>query len=61
MWDTKRQLIWMVAGLTLGTVVAYQDSFDEDGTFVPRFFIFMETLVLIIIGVLFAIYSKRSK
>ena len=61
MWDTKRQLIWLVVGLTLGTVVAYQDSFDEDGTFVPRFFIFMETLVLIIIGVLFAIYSRRRK
>ena len=61
MWDTKRQLIWLVAGLTLGTLVAYQDSFDEDGTFVPRFFIFMETLVLIIIGVLFAIYSRRKK
>ena len=61
MWDTKRQLIWLVAGLTLGTLVAYQDSFAEDGTFVPRFFIFMETLVLIIIGVLFAVYSRRSR
>ena len=61
MWDAKRQLIWLVAGLTLGTLVAYQDSFDEDGTFVPRFFIFMETLVLIIIGVLLAIYSRKRK
>ncbi len=61
MWDTKRQLIWLVAGLTLGTLVAYKDSFAEDGTFVPRFFIFMETLVLIIIGVLFAVYSRRKK
>jgi purine-cytosine permease-like protein len=61
MWDTKRQLIWLVAGLTLGTVVAYQDSFDEDGTFVPRFLIFMETLVLLIIGILFAIYYRRKK
>jgi len=61
MWDAKRQLIWLVAGLTLGTLVAYQDSFDEDGTFVPRFFIFMETLILIIIGVLFFIYSRKRK
>ena len=61
MWDAKRQLIWLVAGLTLGTLIAYQDSFDEDGTFVPRFFIFMETLVLIIIGVLFAIYARRKR
>ena len=60
MWDTKRQLIWLGAGLLLGTLVAYQDSFDEDGTFVPRFFIFMESLVLIIIGVLFYLYSRRK-
>jgi hypothetical protein len=60
MWDAKRQLVWLVGGLALGTLVAYQDSFDEDGTFVLRFFIFMETLVLIIISVLFAIYSRKK-
>ncbi|HKY28469.1 MAG TPA: hypothetical protein VJM12_11075 [Pyrinomonadaceae bacterium] len=60
MWDWKRQLIWVAAGLLLGTLVAYQDSFDEDGTFVPRFFIFMESLVLIIIGVLFYLYSRKK-
>jgi hypothetical protein len=61
MWDAKRQLIWLVAGLALGTLVAYQDSFDEDGIFVPRFFVFMESLVLIIIAVLFYVYSRRSR
>ena len=60
MWDWKRQLIWVAAGLLLGTLVAYQDSFDEDGTFVPSFFIFMESLVLIIIGVLFYLYSRKK-
>jgi hypothetical protein len=60
MWDLKRQFIWLAAGLTLGTLVAYQDSFDEDGTFVPRFFIFMESLVLIIIVVLFYLYSRKK-
>lgn len=59
-WDAKRQMIWLVAGLALGTFVAYQDSHDEDGTFVLSFFLFMETLVLIIIGVLFYIYSRKS-
>ena len=61
MWDWKRQLIWLAAGLLLGTLVAYQDSFDEDGTFVPRFFIFMESLVLIIIAVLFYLYSRKKR
>jgi hypothetical protein len=58
-WDTKRQAIWLAAGLLLGTFVAYSDAHDEDGTFVPRFFIFMESLVLIIIAVLFYIYSRK--
>ncbi len=60
MWDTKRQFIWLAAGLTLGTLVAYSDAHDEDGTFVPSFFIFMESLVLIIIAILFFIYSRKK-
>lgn len=58
-WDTKRQAIWLAAGLLLGTFVAYSDAHTEDGTFVPRFFIFMESLVLIIIAVLFYVYSRK--
>lgn len=60
MWDAKRQLIWLVAGLALGTFVAYSDAHTEDGIFVPRFFVFMETLVLIIIGTLFYFYSRKK-
>jgi hypothetical protein len=60
-WDRKRQLIWLVCGLALGTFVAWSDSHLEDGTFVWRFFIFMESLVLIIIGTLFYIYSRSKK
>ena len=46
--------------MALGTFVAWSDAHDEDGTFVPRFFIFMESLVLIIIGALFYIYSRKK-
>ena len=60
MWDWKRQFIWLAAGLALGTFVAYQDSFDEDGTFVLSFFVFMEFLVIIIIVVLFYLYSRKK-
>jgi hypothetical protein len=59
MWDTKRQFIWLVAGIALGTFVAFSDAHTEDGVFVPRFFIFMESLVLGIIALLFYVYSKR--
>jgi len=61
MWDAKRQFIWLAAGITLGTFVAYSDSKTEDGVFVPRFFIFMETLVLGIIALLFYIYSRKKQ
>ena len=46
--------------MIVGTFVAFSDAHDEDGTFVPRFFVFMESLVLIIIAVLFYIYSRRK-
>jgi hypothetical protein len=59
MWDPKRQFIWLAAGLALGTFVAYSDSLDEDGAFVPRFFIFMESMVLGIIALLFYLYSRK--
>ena len=60
MWDKKRQLIWVIGGLVIGTYVAFSDSFLDDGTFVPRFFIFMECLVLLIMGGLFYLYSRRK-
>jgi len=58
-WDKKRQLIWVAGGVLIGTYVAYSDSVLDDGTFSLSFFIFMETLVLLIMGVLFYFYSRR--
>ena len=59
-WDRKRQVIWIAGGLIIGTYVAYSDSFLDDGTFVPRFFIFMEALVVLIMAGLFYLYSRRK-
>ena len=58
-WDRKRQLIWVVGGLIVGTYIAYSDSLLDDGTFVPKFFIFMELMVLLIMAGLFYLYSRR--
>ena len=58
MWDRKRQLIWIVGGLIVGTFVSYSDSFTDDGEFSLRFFIFMEGLVLLIMAGLFYWYSR---
>ena len=59
MWDKKRQWIWIIGGVLMGTFVALNNSFLDDGTFVPSFFIFMETLILLIMGALFYLYSRR--
>ncbi len=59
MWDAKRQFIWLAAGITIGTLIVYADAHDDDGNFVPRFFIFMELLLLLIISVMFWIYSRK--
>ena len=59
-WDRKRKIIWILGGLIVGTYVAYSDSFLDDGTFVPRFFIFMELLVVLIMAVLFYVYSRKK-
>jgi flagellar biosynthesis protein FliQ len=61
MWDRRRQIVWLAAGLIVGTFVAFSDAHDEDGIFVPRFFVFMESLVMIIIGTLFYLYSRRKQ
>jgi len=60
-WDKKRQLIWVLGGVLMGTYIAYSDSFLDDGTFVPKFFIFMESLVLLIMGGLFYLYSRKRR
>ena len=60
MWDKKRQLNWLIGGFVIGTYIAFSDSFLDDGTFVPRFFFFMETLILLIMGGLFYLYSRRN-
>ena len=59
MWDRKRQLIWIIGGVLMGTWVAYFNSFLDDGRFVLSFFIFMELLILLIIAGLFYLYSRH--
>lgn len=60
-WDAKRQFIWLATGISVGTFVVYLDSRDDQGVFVPRFFIFMELLLLVIISVMFFLYSRKNQ
>ena len=59
MWDKKRQLIWIVGGVVMGTFVAYSNSFTDDKEFSLSFFVFMEVLILLIMAGLFYVYSRK--
>ena len=59
MWDKKRKLIWIAGGLLMGTYVAYSNSTTDEGEFSLSFFIFMETLIVLIMAGLFYLYSRR--
>ena len=59
MWDKKRKLIWIAGGLLMGTYVAYSNSITDDGEFSLSFFVFMEMLIVLVMGGLFYLYSRR--
>jgi len=60
-WDARRQFIWLATGIIVGTVIVYLDAHDDNGNFVPRFFVFMELLLLLIISVMFSLYSRKKR
>ena len=60
MWDTKRQIIWLVAGISFGTFIVYMDAHDELGRFEPSVSVFWEIILLIIIVTLFYFYSRKK-
>jgi hypothetical protein len=61
MWDTKRQLIWVAAGLALGTLVFYGEAHDEAGKFDSGYFALLEFLLVIVITIMFYIYARPKK
>ena len=60
MWDTKRQIIWLAAGITFGTFIVYMDAHDEAGRFDRSVFVFWEIILLLIILTLFYLYSRKK-
>lgn len=60
MWDIKRQIIWLAAGLIFGSFVLYNEAHDEAGRFDPSYFAQLEMLLLIIIAVMFYLYSRQK-
>ena len=60
MWDKKRKLIWIAGAVLMGTYVAYSNAFTDEGVFSFSFFVFMEVLILLIMGGLFYVYSRKN-
>jgi hypothetical protein len=59
-WDTKRQIIWLVGGISFGTFIIYKNANDEAGRFDRSVFIFWEIILLAIILTLFYLYSRKK-
>jgi len=60
MWDTKRQLIWLGAGLLFGTYALYPLALDDAGRPDWSYFLQLETLLLLVICVMFYVYGRKS-
>ena len=61
MWDRKRQLIWLAAGLLLGSFWLYPLARDEAGRTDWQYFLQLETLLVVVIGVMFYVYGRRAR
>ncbi|MBC7930790.1 MAG: hypothetical protein H7Z38_09545 [Rubrivivax sp.] len=59
-WDSKRQIIWLGVGIIFGTFWLAPLARDDAGRFDWQYFLQLETLLVLIIGVMFYIYSRKS-
>jgi hypothetical protein len=60
MWDRKRQIIWLAVGLLFGTFSLYPIARDDDGRFDPQYFAQLEVLLVIVVCVMFYVYSRKQ-
>jgi cell division protein FtsW (lipid II flippase) len=59
-WDAKRQTIWLATAIAIATLVVYQDAHDEAGRFDLGYFTLLEAIFLLVIVVMFYIYSRKK-
>lgn len=62
MWDAKRQAIWLATAVAIATFVVYQNARDETtGRLDLGYFALLEIIFLLVIFVMFRIYSRNNK
>jgi hypothetical protein len=59
-WDRKRQIIWLTVGFACGTFFIYPLARDDAGRTDWQYLLQLETLLAVIIAVMFFIYGKKS-
>ena len=60
MWDAKRQAIWLTTALALVSFVAYREAHDEAGRFDAGYFALLEIIFLLVVIIMFYIYSRKK-
>ena len=60
MWDKKRQLVWLGVGLLFGTFSLYPLARDDAGRFDLQYFVQLEVLLVLVICVMFYVYSRKQ-
>lgn len=61
MWDAKRQLIWLTTAIAVATFVVYREAHDDAGVFDAGYFALLEIIFLLVIVVMFYIYSRKKQ
>jgi hypothetical protein len=61
MWDAKRQTIWLTTALAIVTFFAYREAHDEAGRFDLAYFAQLEIVVLVVVVIMFYIYSRQKQ
>jgi len=59
-WDRKRQIIWLACAVIFGTFFIYPLARDDAGRFDAQYFAQLEALLLLIITVMFYVYSRKK-
>jgi hypothetical protein len=60
MWDKKRQIIWLGAGLLFGTFSLYPLALDDAGRADWQYFLQLEALLVLVICIMFYIYGRKK-
>lgn len=59
MWDAKRQAIWLTTAIALVTIFAFREA-REDGAFDPGYFALLEIIFLLVVILMFYLYSRKK-